>query len=302
MADGFHGIRRPRPVAGVPRDTAAEGVAVARAWLLALIAAVPLAEAGAVPVADLAADGPELCAALLRAVGSDTELERLEPGGDLEPLAAGAAGLAGARDAAAAARAVARLRDALWRELSAEVPRDDGAWAGALAERIAHVADVVTAAVLSSPVGAALRDAEESWVQIVRRAVDGHARGGAPFTVLVVEASDADRLAAAGGAEAAALEQVEAAVRGAVRPGDAIARERPGRLWVVAPGLNAAGGRALAERLTTAVSEAGASHDAALAAAVGIAACPEDGGAAAALADLADERLFAAHAAGVPVV
>ncbi|MEA2249099.1 MAG: hypothetical protein QOH46_3628 [Solirubrobacteraceae bacterium] len=308
MVDASHAARRPRPVAGVPPDALADGTAVARGWLLELMAAAPLVEAGAVPVAELAAEAPALCAALLRAVGSETELERLREGGDLGALAAGAARLAGARDAAAAARAVARLRDALWRELSADVSRDDAVWAMALAERVAVVADVVTGAVLAPSVEAALRDAEEPWVQIVRRAVDAHAHGGGVaagggrFSVLVVEAADADRLVAAGGPEAAALEQVEAAVRTAIRPGDPIARERPGRLWVVAAGLDAAGARALAERLTTAVSEAGAPHGSPLAAAVGIATCPDDGASAPALAELADERLFAARAAGIPVV
>jgi GGDEF domain-containing protein len=301
MARGSHGIHRPRPVAGVPPDLPAAAVDVARDWLIELIAAVPLAEAGAVPVADLAADGPALCAALLRAVGSDAELDRLAPGGDLEPLAVGAARLAGARDTAAAARAVARLRAALWRVLCADVPRDDAAWAIALAERVAHIADVVTAAALAPPVDAALRDAEEPWAEMVRRAVEVHARDGAPFSVLVVEADDADRLVAAGGTEAAAMEHVEAAVRGAVRPGDPVARERPGRLWIVAPGLDAAGARALAERLTSAAAQAGAPHGAPLTAAAGIATSPDDGGSATALGELADERLFAARAAGVPV-
>ena len=45
---------------------------------------------------DLARDAPALCAAVLRAVGSDAELRRLERGGDLAGLAARAGALAGA--------------------------------------------------------------------------------------------------------------------------------------------------------------------------------------------------------------
>jgi GGDEF domain-containing protein len=302
MADGSYGARRPRPVAGVPPERLADGVEVAKGWLIELLAAAPLAEAGGVPVGELAAEGPALCAAVLRAVGSDAELLRLAPGGDLRPLTTGAARLAGAHDAAGAASAVARLRAAVWRALSPDVPREDAAGAIALAERVAHVADVVTGAALARPVEAALRDAEEPWIELVRRAAEAHAAGAAPFSVLVVEAEDADRLAAAGGAEAAALEQVEAAVRDALRPGDRIARERPGRLWVVAAGLDADGARALAQRLAGAVAEAAAPHGAPLAVAAGIATSPQDGVAAGALGELADERLFAARAAGVAVV
>jgi hypothetical protein len=289
MPDGFHGARRPRPVADVPPDALADGVAVAKAWLLALLAEAPLTDAARVPVADLAAEGPVLCAALLRAVGSDAALVRLAAGGDLEATAAGAAALAGAGSAAAAAAAVARLREALWAALVADdAPRGDAAAAAALAERVAHVADVVTAAVLARPVGDALRGAEEPWLVAVERLLAAHRRDGAAFAVLV------------GGA--AALEPVEAAVRAAVRPGDPVVRERAGRLWIVAPGLDAGAARELAERLAAAVAAAAAPHGAPLAAAAGTATCPADGEDARALVDRADERLFAALAAGVPVV
>jgi GGDEF domain-containing protein len=302
MPDGFHGARRPRPVADVPPDALADGVAVAKAWLLALLAEAPLTDAARVPVAELAAEGPVLCAALLRAVGSDAALVRLAAGGDLEATAAGAAALAGAGSAAAAAAAVARLREALWAALVADdAPRGDAAAAAALAERVAHVADVVTAAVLARPVGDALRGAEEPWLVAVERLLAAHRRDGAAFAVLVVEAADGERLRAAGGG-AAALEPVEAAVRAAVRPGDPVVRERAGRLWIVAPGLDAGAARELAERLAAAVAAAAAPHGAPLAAAAGTATCPADGEDARALVDRADERLFAALAAGVPVV
>src|SRR3954449_6303361 len=103
MPDSPHGARVPRAVAGVPPPALADGEAAAKAWLLELVAAAPLARAAALarrhaaarraapppperaaagPVAELAARGPELCAALLAAVGSAAELERLGPGGD----------------------------------------------------------------------------------------------------------------------------------------------------------------------------------------------------------------------------
>src|SRR3954452_21500055 len=113
MTDGPHGAPVPRAVAGVPPPALADGEAVAKAWLLELLAAAPLARAPAVPVAELAARGPALSAALLAGVGSDPELERREPGGDRAALAAEAGVLAGAVDAAGAAAAVAALRRAL---------------------------------------------------------------------------------------------------------------------------------------------------------------------------------------------
>jgi len=301
------GPRVPRPVADVPSAALADGEAVAKAWLLELLAVRALADAAHVPVADLAARGPDLCAAVLRAVGSREGLDGLAPGGEAAALAAAAGGLAGARDPAAAVAAVAALRRAVWAALAAPAggdgtgPADPGA-AVALAERVAHVADVVAAAVLARPVADDLAAAEEPWRAAVERRLDAHRRDGATFALLVVEAADAERLLAAGGADAEALEAVEPAVRGAVRPGDAVVRERAGRVWVVAPGADGDAARALAEAIAAAASQAAATHGAPLAVAAGVAACPADGIEAGVLGTRADERLFAAQAAGVPVV
>src|SRR4051794_25010434 len=150
MPDAPHGARVPRAVAGVPPPALADGEAVAKAWLLELVAAAPLERAAAVPVAALAARGPQLCAALLAAVGSAAELERPGPGGDRAPLAADAGGLAGATAAAGAGAAVAALRRARSAAVGAELGDLDAAATAALAERVAHVADVVTAAVLEA--------------------------------------------------------------------------------------------------------------------------------------------------------
>ena len=233
MSDGLDLARRPRPVAGVPPTALADGAAVAKAWLLALIAGAELGDAPGVPVADLAARGPALCTALLEAVGADAALDRLSPGGDRAALAAGAGALAGARDPAATARAVAALRRSLSGALARELRDPDASATAALGERVAHVADVVTAAALAPAVATDLAGAEEPWRAAIERRIAPPARR--PFAVLAVEADDAERLLAAGGADAAALVAFERAVRGAVGPGDAVVRERAGRLWVVAP-------------------------------------------------------------------
>ena len=74
MPEAPFGARRPHPVADVPPAALADGQAPAKGWLLALVAARPLRDAPALPVPDLARDAPALCAAVLRAVGSERKL------------------------------------------------------------------------------------------------------------------------------------------------------------------------------------------------------------------------------------
>src|SRR4051794_40168196 len=119
MSDGLQ--LAPRPVAGVPPPALADGEAVAKAWLLALLAGARLADAADVPVAALAGEGPALCAAVLEAVGAEPALDGLRPGGDRAALAARAGALAGARDPVAGAAAVAALRRALSHALVREL-------------------------------------------------------------------------------------------------------------------------------------------------------------------------------------
>ena len=264
------GARRPHPVADVPPAALADGQAPAKGWLLALVAARPLRDAPALPMPDLARDAPALCGAVLRAVGSDAELRRLEGGGDLAGLAARAGELAGAGGPAAAVAAVAALRAALWQALTVTMAPLDAATTAALAERLAFVCDAVAAATLgaaaspgaaSPPAGAAsppgvaaapaeaapaagedavasfrLRDARGDWEAAVERL----AAGARPFALLAVEVDDAPRLAAADAQGAAeALARVEQAVRDELRPADVMGREEDGRLWVVAADLGA---------------------------------------------------------------
>jgi GGDEF domain-containing protein len=145
---GHHG-RRPRPVADAP---GVDATAVAKAWLLALVADAPLAQAGAVPAAELARGGPALCSGVLVALGSDTELERLVGGADgRAPLGAAAARLTGARTAAGLAAGVEALRAATWRALRAELRDPVPELVADLADRLAYVCARVTEASLSTP-------------------------------------------------------------------------------------------------------------------------------------------------------
>jgi GGDEF domain-containing protein len=145
---GHHG-RRPRPVADAP---GVDATAVAKAWLLALVADAPLAQAGAVPAAELARGGPALCSGILVALGSDAELERLVSGADgRAPLGAAAARLTGARTAAGLAAGVEALRAATWRALRAELRDPVPELVADLADRLAYVCARVTEASLSTP-------------------------------------------------------------------------------------------------------------------------------------------------------
>jgi GGDEF domain-containing protein len=149
--------RRPLPIAwAAVEPLAANAQAIAKGWLLALLERTPLDAVATIPAADLAAEGPALCAAVARGLGSDAELARLRPDGDLAPLAARVGALAGARDAAGTLAAVDALRACLWSAaLDAPGERRDVEALAALAERLAEVAAVVGAtAVAAVPSGA----------------------------------------------------------------------------------------------------------------------------------------------------
>jgi len=355
MPEAPFGARRPHPVADVPPAALADGQAPAKGWLLALVAARPLRDAPALPVPDLARDAPALCAAVLRAVGAEAELRRLESGGDLAGLAARAGDLAGAGGPAGAVAAVAALRGALWEALTTTMAPLDAPTTAALAERLAFVCDAVAAATLGAvaPAGAVaspgvvaplrapappgasaspgavaspgasaspgadappaqaaptsgdddvasfrVRDARGDWEGAVERL----AAGARPFALLAVEVDDAPRLAAADAPGAAeALARVERAVRDELRPGDVLGREEDGRLWIVAADLGATGARALAERLADAVAAVPPVQGAALTVSIGLAASPAGGADPDELTARADESLYAARAAGVPI-
>jgi GGDEF domain-containing protein len=142
--------RRPRPVADAP---AVDAAGVAKAWLLALVADAPLAQAGSVPAAELARGGPALCSGVLAALGSDVELERLLAGdGGRAPLGASAARLTGARTPSALAAGVEALRSATWRALRAELRDPVPELVADLADRLAYVCARVAQTSLAEPV------------------------------------------------------------------------------------------------------------------------------------------------------
>jgi hypothetical protein len=159
---------RARAVAELSLDEAlARAEELARRWAVALVIERPLERIGEVPLRRLAREGPALCAQLVRAVGSDAELERLlgtAGGGGHEgpPPAAKLGELAGARDPGEQVWAIEALRAILWEALLGELSRPaldrlQPRLLVDLADRLAHVCAGVLELALSRQGAAAAR-------------------------------------------------------------------------------------------------------------------------------------------------
>jgi GGDEF domain-containing protein len=270
--------RQPRPVADAPVAELANGAAIAKAWLLALLAATPLDRAEAVPVAAFSREAPGLVAAMLRALASDEDLERLAPGGDLAELAARAGTLAGATTPPAAVAAIEALRACAWQELMAEQRAPCARLVADLADRLSHACAIVLQAALS-----ALRSL--------------------PGSVLAVEVDDAERLVAAqpDGEGEAMLARVERALAGLLGPSGRVSRGGPGSYLITTAGADGGAARQLAGRVAETVNGVAAPHGSPLTASIGVAVWPHDGDGPEALAAHARQGALAARAAGVPV-
>ena len=317
-------------MAGLP---AADAHAVAKAWLLELVAGASLEEAAALPTADLAREGPGLAAAVLAALSDDTALGRLAPGGNLDWLSARAASLAGATGAGGAVHACEALRRATLASIMA-AGRLDATTAADLADRLAHVCSVLAEAAAAhaggeppapraaapatgdpapatapDPLAAlvapdARRADAGSWETAVERLLERHRHDASPFALLSVEVDGLERLQSAqkGDEVDTLLEGLERALASGLRPADQLFRAEPGRYCVTAPDTGPAVGRVLAELLAESASVAGTHSGVPLTVSIGVATCPEDGEATEPLAARADEAMFAARAAGTPVV
>jgi hypothetical protein len=151
----------------------------------------------------------------------------------------------------------------------------------------------------------------EGWIGSIVGQLELFRVDGRPFAVLLLELSGrAGRERELPAAIAAGLEaDVEALLAtalggagmaegpgsGAVR--GSLARERPGRYWLLVPDTDRAGARELAQRLTRAVSRLIGAAGATGPPAVGAASCPQDGTEATALAAHAEVDLCAARSA-----
>ncbi len=140
--------RRARPVADAPIDELLPRTeALAKGWLLALLEGVPLEDAAAVLASSIAADGPRICAAILRALSDDRDLGRLELGGVLEPLVSSCGDFGGGPGSADRALvAVDALHGVLWSALRGELRDPEPEQIYELSERLAAATELVRAA------------------------------------------------------------------------------------------------------------------------------------------------------------
>jgi len=145
-----------RPVADAPVDAlVARAEELARRWAISLVASRPLSQMAGVPLHELAREAPELCAQLVRALGSDAELARmLEPpasreGGGADRVDALAAWIAPAGDATSAVRDVEALRGVVWDATLAELSEPAARQVADLSDRLAFICASLLGAALA---------------------------------------------------------------------------------------------------------------------------------------------------------
>jgi GGDEF domain-containing protein len=148
----------------------------------------------------------------------------------------------------------------------------------------------------------AAHDAGPPWLAAIARRLERREQDGLPFAVFVVEIDDLERLLSSqtGREVAFALETAERGLTAELAPADLVVRERLGRWWLTSPDRDPASARDLGTRIAGAIAHAELGG-APLSASIGVAACPADGESLDALAGRADEAMFAARAAGVPL-
>jgi Diguanylate cyclase, GGDEF domain len=187
----------PAPVERAEAELlAGRAQAIAKGWLLTLLERAPLDAVAAIPAAALASEGPAVCAAFARALGSDSELDRLRPAGDLAALAQRIPALAGAHDVAETLAAVDALRACLWAAArDARGTRTDDL--APLAERLAEVALVAATTALAQTPSA--NDADRA--------------GGAGETISATPLAESSSPATGPARQAAGPEQAAPAVR-----------------------------------------------------------------------------------------
>lgn len=307
--------RRARPVADAPVDTLVlRAEDVAKGWLLGLLEDASLEAAPSILAADLARDGPRLCIAVVQALASDDDLQRLEPGGALEVLAANAGSFAAASDGESICRAVDALGWAIWAAVRDELVRPHADQIADVAERLWLVMELVRRAALRgaaghvvTAAGAASREwsadapsRENRWTGTLDDEVVRAERMGTPLSLLLVELEDAERVVAADGPRdaAATFGRFAQAVRGVARRQDILACESDARAWVIARDTPRPGARALGKRIASAVQGTHLWRGAPLTVNLGVAVFGEDGRDGDRLIRAAEEAMFAAAAGG----
>jgi GGDEF domain-containing protein len=322
MPDGPPRRRHARPVADAPVDALLLRLEdLTKAWLLALLEETPLDDAPALGTAQLVRDGPRVCDAVVRALASDDDLQRIEEGGVLEPLVSQIASFAGRGAADAVCRSADALGAVIWSGIREEVSRPDPDQISELSERLTRVIGLVRGAALrrsgnreTHTAGPAvvprlapeqIRDAPASsgdplWRGALEEEIQQAERTGAALSLLLVELEDADRVLAAEAVHeaAAAFGRFAQAVRSAARRQDILACETETRAWIIARETTRAGARALGKRIVAAVRAAHSLRGAPLTVNLGLAVYGEDGRDGAALIESAEQMMFSAAASG----
>jgi hypothetical protein len=165
---------------------------LARRWAIGLILALPLERIAEIPLESFAREAPLLCAQVVRALGSDDELERIaRPAGALGSAPAPTRRLAemtGARDGKAAVAAVEALRGVLWEALLDELRWSSfdqsvpARMVADLADRLAYVCSSALVSSLAEPLASSARgeSAHPSQGRIVPEVASAVAAPAAP--------------------------------------------------------------------------------------------------------------------------
>jgi diguanylate cyclase (GGDEF)-like protein len=128
-------------------------------------------------------------------------------------------------------------------------------------------------------------------------------RGGAAFSVLLIDVDGMRRVNQVGGREEGdrVLAEIAAAIGRELAGTDRLYRLEGDEFCVLAPAESQASPRALAERLNAAIESVQGPRGLRVRATIGLAYCPRDASSADALLDLADIAMYRARAAGTTV-
>lgn len=146
---------RARAVADAPIEALlADADGLARRWILTLIAARPLETVAAMALEELAREAAQLCAQLVRSLGSDAELRLIDlatqPGArEAPPPAARIALIAAGSEPRTLARDVEALRGVLWQAAVAELHEAPARLVADLSDRLALACATALGAMLA---------------------------------------------------------------------------------------------------------------------------------------------------------
>lgn len=269
-----------------------------REWLVALLRSWPLSGWGGLDPAQFAERAPELCELVVRALGDDElALARLGESGE-GSAGMRVRGLCGGASAAELSALVEALRRTVWQTARASRAAAGTAELADLAERLAHVAEMLRQGAL--PGRAETGEPEgphpvDEWRS--RLSAELGNPGDGERTLLLLEVDDRERIHAADpdGAESAGRALL-AAVRQECGARCVVAEESPGRVWALV-----AGGSDRAQRLAQAAATAAAASGVAFGLSAGVAVAGRDGDELEGLLEVAEEQRLAAASRGIVV-